>query len=173
MRRIDKTIKLAVLLCAVGVGLILCRPAATQAQPTVTLEVQAINSYRSVLFTFIQDDLPAMEGCHYNLFAADAPRYIQKLPGRSTSIATFYRALPEVQIIAGPLSRLARKLKGRHSKVQNSYRLYFRVLLSCPEATDGMGDIISVKVKTSGHGKLTSLKALRNQMKYHMQYYQP
>ena len=173
MRQVNKPSPLIMLLCRAGAALILFCPSRVQAQPTVTLQAQAINDYHSILFTFTQNDLPSMEGCHYNLFAADAPKYIQKLPGRSISIATFSSALPEVKIIAGPLHHLARKLRGRHSTEQNSHSIYFRVLLSCPEATNGMGDIISVKLKAFDDGRLTALKALRKEMKYHMKYYEP
>lgn len=136
------------------------------AQPRVTLFAEARNKYHSVLFTFSQDDLPAMEGCHYNLFAADKRSKLRELPGQGLSIATFYRALPSIQIIASPLPHV------RSESVSGNPKVFFRVLLSCPQATNGLGDIVSLRIKVYPQGKLRSVSKLTKSMKYHMRYYE-
>ena len=143
-----------------------------QAQPTVTLQAEAQDHDRYVLFTFVQDDLPSMQACHYNLFAANQASDLESLPGKGLSIATFFKDLPLVQIIAGPLPRLARKLGKRRLPAPHSVKVYFRTLLSCPQAEDGLGETISVSVNTSERGTLNSIKQFTRSMKHNMRYYQ-
>jgi hypothetical protein len=149
-------------------------PIDIQAQPTVTVEAHQINNFHYVLFTFTQNDLPSMEGCHYNLLSADKRKALLSLPGRRLiSVATFYKPLSVVQIIAGPLKHVSRLIGPNHRDFERTVKVYFRTLLSCPQATNGMGNIFSVTFKTFVDGTLGSIKELRNAMKYHMKYYQP
>ncbi len=141
------------------------------AQPHVTVTAEARDNFRAVIFTFIQDDLPSMEGCHYHLFGADKAKDLETLPGGGLSLATFYRALPEVQIIAGPLPHLSRLQGIKSPKVRSSAKLYFRTLLSCPDAVDGLGEIFSLTFPTFTQGKLQSVNRLAKKMKFHMRYY--
>lgn len=141
------------------------------AQPTVTLEAQPQDNYHSVLFTFTQNDLPAMEGCHYNLFAANKRSKLSSVPGQGRSIATFYKPLSTIQIIAKPLPHLIRESNLRNHKILRRAKVYFRTLLSCPSATNGMGALVSITMKTFPRGKLLNVNQLIYSMKYDMQYY--
>jgi len=143
------------------------------AQPSVALSAEARDSFTSILFTFVQDDIASMDGCHYNLFAADEPQDLKTLPGKGLSIATFYRPWPTIQIIAGPLPRLAPRYGHKPSRTRRSAKVYFRTLLSCPQGISGMGETISVTLDTFPRGRLTSINRLRSVMKYHMRYYNP
>jgi len=143
------------------------------AQPNVNLTVEQQNNYRHVLFTFTQDDLPSMAGCHYNLLAAAKAKHLETLPGKGLSIATFFREQAVVQIIAGPLPRLAQNFGVSSPRFRTHVKLYFRVLLSCPEGTDGYGELVSLRIATSPNGTFNSINALRRRMKYRMQYYEP
>lgn len=147
--------------------LVLCYAQNLSAQPHVSVTAEARDKYRAVLFTFVQDDVPSMNGCHYNLFAADRRAKLQSLPGQGLSIATFFRAEPTVQIIASPLRRLARSVFAKSPKI------FFRVLLSCPEGVDGLGEILALRMRSYADGKLHSVSKLAKSMKYHMQYYDP
>ena len=140
--------------------------ASSSAQPTVTLSVQALEGGRQILFTLLQPDLASMEGCHYNLFAAASRPALATLPGRGLSIATFYRAAAEVQLVAAPLGRLQRA--SRRSRTTRA--LHFRTLLSCPTATNGLGDIVTLAIPTTRNGRYASVGRLLRAMKNHMQY---
>ena len=145
----------------------------TYAQPNVTVVAEQKNNFHSVLFTFTQADVPSMEGCHYNLFAADKASDLQALPGKGISIATFFKPLAVVQIIADPLPHLSRLYGKRNPHIQKRARVYFRTLLSCPLAQNGIGELISISMKTFPRGKLLNTNQLTYSMKYHMQYYNP
>ena len=142
------------------------------AQPTGSLQVQAQAQDRAIVFTLVQNDLPSMEGCHYNLFAAERRRHLAELPGKGLSIATFYRALALVQIIASPLERLAPVKEHRGSRGDNR-SIFFRTLLSCPGGTNGTGEIIKLQLATHAHGRIRRIPRLLRAMKNHMQYYSP
>ncbi len=114
-----------------------------------------------------------MNGCHYNLFAADKPGDLTTLPGKGISIATFFKEASFVQIIANPLPHLAQVLGKSDPKIKKRVKVYFRTLLSCPSAENGLGELISVTMKTFPGGKLTSVDRLTKKMKYNMQYYEP
>lgn len=144
-----------------------------QALPTLTISAEATDNYRSVIFNFIQNDLPSMEGCHYNLFAAPKRSDLKTVPGNGKSIATFYKPLPLVQIIASPIKHVARRFGKRNPQNKRSVKVYFRVLLSCPEAINGMSNLISVSFKTFTDGKLKTVHEITKQMKHHMAYYNP
>lgn len=141
------------------------------APPTVTLSAEATNNYRAVLFTFTQNDLASIQGCHYNLFAAPKASDLATLPGKGLSIATFFRNEASIQVIASPLQHLVRADNGPLAR--RAVKIYFRTLLSCPETTNGFGETISVSIKTFPKGKVSSVKRLMKQMKFHMQYYEP
>ena len=141
------------------------------AQPTVTIQAQPIANASSVIVTFLQADPDSMQGCHYNLFAAKKAQDLKDIPGKGLSIATFKRDLPSVQIIAGPLRSLKRGDMGLLQ--HNSVEIYLRTLISCPDAVSSLSDIISFTVPTSKHGRLSTIKGLLRDMKYHMQYYNP
>lgn len=143
-----------------------------QALPTLTISAEATNNYRSVIFDFIQNDLPSMEGCHYNLFAAGKRSELQTVPN-GKSIATFYKPLPLVQIISSPIKHVARRFGKKNPQNKRSVKVYFRVLLSCPEATNGMSNLISISFKTFTDGKLKTVHEITKQMKHHMAYYNP
>lgn len=145
----------------------------SEAQPTVALSADVRDHSQSVLFTFAQSDVPSMDGCHYNLFAADKAADLQTLPGKGLSIATFYRDLSTIQIIAGPLPHLARNAISGKPLSRRTVKVYFRVLLSCPDAIDGLGDVISVSIKTFPRGTLKSINKLTLRMKHNMRYYEP
>lgn len=154
-----------------GIGLIAANSA--EAQPTVILSAEASSNYRSVIFTFTQDDIPSMTGCHYNLFAADRPGNLRSFPGKAISIATFFKPLPVIQIIASPLPHIVPIVDRRSSRVLRRPKVYFRVLLSCPAAVNGLGEIISIPFHTYRHGKSMTIRALTKQMKFNMRYYNP
>ena len=141
------------------------------AAPNVTVSAEAVNDFHSVIFTFIQNDLPSMEGCHYNLFAAPKKSDLRKVPGNGKSIATFYKPLPFIQIIASPLPHVARLFGKSSPQIKKSVKVYFRVLLSCPAATNGMSELFSVSLKTFSNGKLTTVHEITKRMKHHMAYY--
>ena len=140
------------------------------AQPTVTVTAEPINDFHSVLFTFVQDDLASMDGCHYNFFAADKASDLKSVPGRGRSIATFFKPLNTIQIIAGPLPHITRSLEKGHARSQAYVKVYFKTLLSCPLAVNGQGDLIYFAMKTYKIGKLTSNNKLTKSMKNHMRY---
>ncbi len=153
--------------------MVLTLPFSARAAPQVTLTAEPMNDYRSVVFTFVQNDLASMEGCHYNLFAADAAKDLRTLPGKGLSIATFFKASNFIQIIAGPLPHLARNFGLDKPRIRRSVRVYFRTLLSCPLATNGYGQTIYVNMHTYKGGRFRTVKHLRLSMKYHMRYYEP
>ena len=160
----------------IGVGLVsllVIAPFQAYAAPTVELSAESRDRFSAVLFTFFQPDLASMEECHYNLFAADEAKDLNTLPGKGLSIATFENKNSLIQIIAGPLPRLAKKLGIHNSKEQRSAKVFFRALLSCPAAQNGMGELISITVNTSSRGTLLSVNRLIKKMKYNMQYYRP
>ncbi len=139
------------------------------AQPTVANYAEVLESGRSILITFIQPNVASMEGCHYNIFAAGRESFLDELPGNGVSIATFTRNIEFVQIIARPLRTLRRSSYGRLSG--RTARIFFRTLISCPDAANGHGELFSVRVPTSRAGQLRKVKRLIIGMKYHMQYY--
>jgi hypothetical protein len=143
------------------------------AQPTVDLTAEVRNRERSVLFTFTQPDLASMEGCHYNLFAADEAEDLDTLPGKGLSIATFYRPFSVIGIVAGPLPRLSSAIRGSSRNTRSSARLYFRTLLSCSTPNSAMGELIWVEIKTARHGRVASVNRLIKKMKYSMRYQHP
>lgn len=151
---------------------IIVSPRFAHAIPSLTLSAQATNNFHSVIFDFIQNDLPSMEGCHYNLFAAGKKSDLKTVPN-GKSIATFYKPLPLVQIIASPIKHVARSFGKKDPQIKRSVKVYFRVLLSCPEATNGMSNLISVSLKTFPDGKLKTVHEITKQMKHHMAYYNP
>jgi len=113
-----------------------------------------------------------MEGCHYNLFAAEQRRDLKDLPGRGLSIATFYRALASVQIIAAPLELLAPSTSTR-GLPRSTRTIYFRTLLSCPGRVNGEGEIVMLQLPTHSKGRIRRIPRLLRAMKNHMQYYEP
>lgn len=155
-----------IVICLVVIGL---RASPLVAQPTVTNYAEVLQSGRSILITFVQPDIASMDGCHYNIFAAGRESFLGELPGNGVSIATFTRNLEFVQILARPLRILRRSSAGRLSG--RTARIFFRTLISCPEAENGQGEIFSVRVPTSRVGQLRKVKRLILGMKYHMQYY--
>lgn len=144
---------------------------AAYAQPTVTLTTEMRGESEAVLFTFTQNNIPSMDGCHYNLLAADEAKDLETLPGRGRSIATFYRAFSPIQILSGPLPRLGSKLGKKTLQPKKHAKVYFRTLLSCPGAISGMSELTSVTMKTSPKGKLRNVDELTRKMKHAMQYY--
>ena len=162
----------ALLRVFVALGLTALLSTSAAAQPTVTLQVESLDNGQRVLFTFLQSDLASVDGCHYNLFAAATRRALATLPGKGLSIATFFRAETSVQIVAGPLGRLQRHSTTGSSTAALSRTLYFRALVSCPGATNGEGEIVTLAVPTTRNGRVTTVRKLLREMKFHMQYYE-
>lgn len=153
--------------------LVLLRSAAAYAQPSVDVSIEVREHFHSLIFNFVQPDVSSMSGCHYNLFAADAAGKLSDLPGKGLSIATFFKPLSFIQIIASPLQHLARDSAKRSPRVLIRPKVFFRVLLSCPQGVDGVGEIFSLRIKTYKSGKVQTLYGLIKRMKYHMRYYEP
>ncbi len=154
---------LAIILTLV-IGLV--RPSQGHATPSVTLSAQPLNQFRYVLLTFDQSDIPSMAGCHYNLFAADKSADLLALPGRGRSIATFFKTLPRIQILSGPLPHLRQK-----SSEKRSSKIYLRTLMSCTDKPSAMGDIVSIAMRRTRNGTISEVDQLTRKMKHSMQYY--
>lgn len=140
-------------------------------QPTATISASPSSDYRSVIFDFIQNDLSSMEGCHYNLFASGKRSDLSEVPGNGKSIATFYKPLSFIQIIANPIKLVARKFGKKDVRVRKNIKIFFRALLSCPGSASGMSNIALVSLKTFPKGKLKTVHEITKQMKNHMAYY--
>jgi len=151
------------------VVLLLC--SAAHAQPSVTNEADPQVDSHSVIITFLQDDPSSMNGCHYNLFAATKRSHLKKLPGQGLSIATFLNYGSVVQIIASKLKHLQRASEGPLHR--HKVKFYLRTLISCPDATNGYGEIISFSIPTYKKGNTSKQSKFLLWMKYHMQYYNP
>ena len=133
--------------------------------PTVEVLPIPKDDGKEILFSITQPVISEMEGCHYNLFAADKASDLESLPGKGLSIATFYRASEQFYIIAVELKRLSRSKLGPQATV------YFRMLMSCPERPASyLADTTSLTIETSPRGRVYSVDRLIKRMKYHMRW---
>ena len=112
-----------------------------------------------------------MEGCFYNFMAATSARKLNKRRISATSIATFFRPEPVIQIIAGPLDTLSQNALGLSSRGKTA-KVYFRTLITCYNGEITRAETFSMRFRATPRGELSSLKKLIRQMKFHMAYYE-
>lgn len=143
--------------------------AAVSAQPTVTNEATLLEGGKYILISF-ESDLASMENCHFSVQANAHKQPLDELPGKhSISIASFYRPVSFVQIIAGPIRKLKRASSGPLSK--SHVRIYIRTEIPCSDKEWGKGETISLRIPTYKSGHYTRVKGLLGAMKYHMKVY--
>ena len=140
------------------------------ADTTVTVSAEPRDGYKHVIFTFVQNDLPSMEGCFYNFMASGSRYNLEREHISAKSIATFVKPLSVIRIVAGPLRKLAQTF-GPKKKMSKTGTVFFRTLITCYNGDIFAGDILSLSFETSPRGKILSINRLIKEMKFHMAYY--
>ena len=145
-------------------------PVSAVAQRSVAVSTEVKESFKYVLFTFQQPDLASMEGCFYNLMASGSRFNLERKNISAKSIATFFKPLSEIKIIAGPLRRLSDRY-GNSRTLRKKGRVYFRTLLTCYNGELTRAPIFFIDFETSRSGKISSINRLIKEMKFNMAYY--
>lgn len=145
-------------------------PSYSVAQRSVNVSTEIRDNFAYVLFTFEQRDLSSMEGCFYNLMASASRFNLERKNISAKSIATFFKPLSEIKIIAGPLRKLS-PYYGSNRKPRSRGRIYFRTLLTCYNGEITRAETFFIDFKTAKNGQLLSLNRLIKEMKFNMSYY--
>lgn len=153
------------------ISIFLFFPSFAVAQRSVQVSTEIKDSFKHIVFVFRQSDLPAMEGCFYNLMASGSRFNLERKNISAKSIATFFKPLSEVKIIAGSLRRLSDRY-GNSKTARKSGRVYFRTLLTCYNGEITRAEIFHIDFETSKNGKIVSINRLIKEMKFHMAYYE-
>lgn len=135
------------------------------AEPRVDINTSVLRKGKWVYFQLYQHDVPSMSRCHYNFFAADAPKSLQEFPGKAISIATFERDEELIEILATHLRPLSRESFGKRFA-----KVFVRMLMFCSQDEQYLSDIHLIKLPTHRRGKARSVRRSIIRMKYHMRY---